>query len=193
MISILRGNIIEINPNSLIIDCNGIGYEVYVSLETYSQFQDKKEIQLFTKLIVREDAHILYGFYSKTEREVFNLLISVNGVGPSSAIVMLSTLSVEEIATAITNGNNSLLQKVKGIGLKTAQRIIIDLKDKMFTFADSNGSLISNDNKNKIEALNALEVLGIPPRIAEKHINAIIKDNPSSNIEEIIKTVLKRL
>ncbi|CAG0904474.1 unnamed protein product [Darwinula stevensoni] len=145
------------------------------------------------KLVVREDAHLLFGFYSKQEREMFNLLISVNGVGPASAMMMLSTLNLDEIAGAIGSGNSALLQKVKGIGMKSAQRIIIDLRDKMSIFVGSGEISLNQNNKIKNETLNALEVLGVPKKIAERHIDLLLKENPDSSVEELIKNILKKL
>ncbi len=193
MIAQLKGKLIEINPTHIIVDCNGVGYELMISLSTYSIFQHHQEVLIYSKLIVREDAHILFGFYSKSERELFNLLISVNGVGPASALMMLSTLSIAEISQAIANGNNVLLQKVKGIGAKTAQRIIIDLRDKMLIFSQENAIESSVNLSVKSETLNALEILGVPRKTAERIIETLLKDNSEISVEELIKLTLKKL
>lgn len=193
MIAQLKGKLIEITPTHIIVDCNGVGYELMISLATYSTFQHHQEVLIYSKLIVREDAHILFGFYSKSERELFNLLISVNGVGPASALMMLSTLSIVEISQAIANGNNVLLQKVKGIGAKTAQRIIIDLRDKMLTFSQENTIESSGNQSVKSETLNALEILGVPRKTSERIIDSLLKDNFEVSVEELIKLTLKRL
>lgn len=193
MIAQLKGKLIEITPTHLILDCNGVGYELMISLATYSTFQHHQDVLIYSKLIVREDAHILFGFYSKSERELFNLLISVNGVGPASALMMLSTLSIAEISQAIANGNNVLLQKVKGIGAKTAQRIIIDLRDKMLNFSIENSIETSSNQSVKTETLNALEILGVPRKTAERIVDILLKDNSEISVEELIKLTLKRL
>ena len=168
MITQLRGKLIEIYPTNAVIDCNGVGYWVNISLNTYSTLEHEELVTIFTHLIVREDAHILYGFATKLEREIFQKLISVNGVGPASGMMIISTLSSKEIATAIAQEDAKLLQSVKGIGAKTAQRIIIDLKDKLDQnlILDVNSTSVKNKSKN--EALSALEVLGIPKKSAEK-------------------------
>lgn len=193
MIAQLKGKLIEITPTHLIVDCNGVGYELMISLVTYSTFQHHQEVLIYSKLIVREDAHILFGFYSKSERELFNLLISVNGVGPASAIMMLSTLSIVEISQAIANGNNVLLQKVKGIGAKTSQRIIIDLRDKMLNFSHENSIESTVNQSVKLETLNALEILGVPRKSVERIIDSLLKDNSDVTVEELIKLTLKKL
>lgn len=193
MITQLRGKLVEINPTNAVIDCNGVGYWVNISLNTYSEIEHEELITIFTHLIVREDAHILYGFATKSERDVFLKLISVNGVGPASGMMMISTLSSQEIAGAIANDDVSLLQSVKGIGAKTAQRIIIDLKDKL----DSSTILSINSgvdkNKSKNEALSALEVLGIPKKSAEKVMDKILSDFPNAEVEFLVKETLKKI
>ncbi len=193
MITQLRGKLVEINPTSAVIDCNGVGYWVNISLNTYSAIEHEELITIFTHLIVREDAHILYGFATKAERDVFLKLISVNGVGPASGMMMISTLSAQEIASAIANDDVRLLQSVKGIGAKTAQRIIIDLKDKLesITIIDVNSGVDKNKSKN--EALSALEVLGIPKKSAEKVIDKILIDFADADVEFLVKETLKKI
>jgi len=193
MITQLRGKLIEIYPTNTVIDCNGVGYWVNISLNTYSTLEHEELVTIFTHLIVREDAHILYGFATKLEREIFQKLISVNGVGPASGMMIISTLSSKEIATAIAQEDARLLQSVKGIGAKTAQRIIIDLKDKLDQnlILDVNSTSVKNKSKN--EALSALEVLGIPKKSAEKIMDKILQDQPDADVEFLVKETLKKI
>ena len=193
MITQLRGKLIEIYPTNAVIDCNGVGYWVNISLNTYSTLEHEELVTIFTHLIVREDAHILYGFATKLEREIFQKLISVNGVGPASGMMIISTLSSKEIATAIAQEDAKLLQSVKGIGAKTAQRIIIDLKDKLdqSLILDVNSTSVKNKSKN--EALSALEVLGIPKKSAEKIMDKILQDSPNADVEFLVKETLKKI
>ena len=193
MITQLRGKLIEIYPTNAVIDCNGVGYWVNISLNTYSTLEHEELVTIFTHLIVREDAHILYGFATKLEREIFQKLISVNGVGPASGMMIISTLSSKEIATAIASEDAKLLQSVKGIGAKTAQRIIIDLKDKLDQnlILDVNSTSVKNKSKN--EALSALEVLGIPKKSAEKIMDKILQDQPDADVEFLVKETLKKI
>ena len=193
MITQLRGKLIEIYPTNAVIDCNGVGYWVNISLNTYSTLEHEEAVTIFTHLIVREDAHLLYGFATKLEREIFQKLISVNGVGPASGMMIISTLSSKEIATAIATEDVKVLQSVKGIGAKTAQRIIIDLKDKLDQnlIQDVNSGSVKNKSKN--EALSALEVLGIPKKTAEKIMDKIVQDNPDADVEFLVKETLKKI
>ena len=193
MITQLRGKLIEIYPTNAVIDCNGVGYWVNISLNTYSTLEHEEAVTIFTHLIVREDAHLFYGFATKLEREIFQKLISVNGVGPASGMMMISTLSSKEIATAIATEDVKVLQSVKGIGAKTAQRIIIDLKDKLDQnlIQDVNSGSVKNKSKN--EALSALEVLGIPKKMSEKIADRILKQNPDLQTEELVKQILKMI
>lgn len=193
MITQLRGKLVEIYPTSAVIDCNGVGYWVNISLNTYSALEHEELVTIFTHLIVREDAHLLYGFATKSEREIFLKLISVNGVGPASGMMMISTLSTQEIATAITNDDARMLQSVKGIGAKTAQRIIIDLKDKLDPTIVLNVNSGPDKNKSKNEALSALEVLGIPKKSAEKVMEKILATNPEADVEFLVKETLKKI
>ncbi|WDF46880.1 Holliday junction branch migration protein RuvA [Chryseobacterium sp. KACC 21268] len=194
MIYSLRGLVQELTPTFVVVEVNGIGYYVSLSLQTSQNLKLNSEAFLFIQQIIREDAHLLFGFYSKEEKEMFNLLISVNGVGPVSALILLSSLSLSEAANAILSGNSAVIQKVKGIGVKTAERIIIDLRDKVGGFSISEEKL-SNfaNNKIKNEALSALEVLGISRKVSEKIADRILKQNPEVSIEELVKEILKNI
>lgn len=194
MIYSLKGNIQELNPTSVIIDVQGIGYYVGISLQTSEKLQLGQPAFLNIQQIIREDAHLLFGFNTILEKEMFNLLISVNGVGPVSAIIMLSSLSLEEIATAILSNNSALLQKVKGIGTKTAERIIVDLRDKVQKFKNSEENISAAvNNKVKEEALSALEVLGIAKKMSEKIADRVLKQNPALTVEDLVKQILKNI
>ncbi|KFC18046.1 Holliday junction branch migration protein RuvA [Chryseobacterium sp. FH1] len=194
MIYSIRGLVQELTPTFAVIEANGIGYYVSLSLQTSQNLKLNSEVFLFIQQIIREDAHLLFGFFSKEEKEMFNLLISVNGVGPVSALILLSSLSLSEASNAILSGNSGLIQKVKGIGVKTAERIIIDLRDKVGAFSISDEKL-SNlvNNKIKNEALSALEVLGISKKVSEKIADRILKQNPEVSIEELVKEILKNI
>ena len=194
MIYSLKGIVQELNPTSMVLDVQGVGYYVGVSLQTSEKLLLGKTTFLNIQQIIREDAHLLFGFNTILEKEMFNLLISVNGVGPVSAIIMLSSLSLEEISTAILSNNSLLLQKVKGIGTKTAERVIVDLRDKVQKFkeSDENISTFAN-NKIKEESLSALEVLGIPKKMSEKIADRILKQNPDLTVEELVKQILKNI
>lgn len=194
MIYSLKGVVQELTPTYAIVDVNGVGYYVGISLQTSHHLQLGSNILLYIQQIIREDAHLLFGFYSKQEKEMFNLLISVNGVGPVSALILLSSLSLSEAANGIVSGNSGLIQKVKGIGAKTAERIIVDLRDKVGQFGNSEEKLsVSADNKIKNEALSALEVLGISKRMSEKIADRILKQNPEASVEELVKEILKNI
>ena len=191
MIAQISGRLIELNPTEVIIDCNGVGYEVKISLNTFSAMGSSDAIKLFTRFIVREDAQILYGFANKEEREMFNHLISVSGIGPNTAMIMLSSLVPEEIAAAIQSEDVRTIQSVKGIGAKTAQRVIVDLKDKMLKMAFSTENIFSGNNTNRFDALTALISLGFEKKSAEKAIDKI--DTGELTVEELIKEALKTL
>jgi Holliday junction DNA helicase RuvA len=193
MITQIRGRLVEKNPTYVVVDCSGVGYLLHISLQTFSALSDDENVRLFAHLSVREDAHTLYGFISKTEREVFKLLISVSGVGPSIARTMLSSMSSEEVQNAIASENVTLIQSVKGIGLKTAQRVIVDLKDKILKTFDIDELSLNTNNTNKEEALSALEVLGFNRKQSEKAIAVILKDSPNETVELLIKKALKNL
>lgn len=193
MITHIEGKLTEKNPTDVVIDCNGVGYLLNISLHTYSQIPDNENLKLFTHFQVKEDAHTLYGFSTKTEREVFRLLISVSGIGASTARTMLSSLSPEQVKDAIAREDVSTIQSVKGIGLKTAQRVIIDLKDKILKVHQIDDSSVFTGNTNKDEALSALEVLGFVKKQAERVVNKIIAEDPQASVESIIKQALKNL
>lgn len=194
MIYSLRGKVQELTPTYAVMEVAGVGYYVGVSLQTSQQLELGKEAFLYIQQIIREDTHLLFGFYSLQEKEIFNLLISVNGVGPASSLIMLSSLSNEEIASAIVNGQSALLQRVKGIGSKTAERIIVDLRDKIQKFTISVENISDSvSNKVKEESLSALEVLGIPKKTSEKLADKFLKQTPEISVEELIKSILKSI
>lgn len=191
MIGHLNGKLVEKNPTELIIECGGVGYEVKISLNTFSALGSDESIKVFTKLVVREDAHILYGFASKEEREMFNHLVSVSGIGPNTAMIMLSSLVPDEIAHAIQSEDVRTIQSIKGIGAKTAQRVIIDLKDKMLKMVFSSENIFNQNNTNRFDALTALVSLGFDKKAAEKAIDKIATGDES--VEILIKEALKIL
>ena len=193
MITQISGRLVEKNPTYVVIDCKGIGYLLHISLNTYSLLPNEENVLLYTHLSIREDAHTLYGFINKVEREVFKLLVSVSGIGPSTARTMLSSMTSEEIQQAIASENVKLIQSVKGIGAKTAQRLIIDLKDKILNTFDLEEVSVVQNNTNKEEALSALEVLGFVRKQAEKVVNNILKVMPDASVEYLIKQALKNL
>ena len=193
MITQIRGKLVEKNPTYVVVDCNGVGYLLHISLNTYAALSSDENVLLYAHLSIREDAHTLYGFINKTEREVFKLLISVSGVGASTARTMLSSMTSEEIQQAIASENVKLIQSVKGIGAKTAQRVIVDLKDKVLKTFDLDEVSVVQSNTNKEEALSALEVLGFARKQSDKVVNSILKEMPDAKVEMIIKQALKKL
>ncbi|MFN5134421.1 MAG: Holliday junction branch migration protein RuvA [Chitinophagaceae bacterium] len=194
MLAYLKGNFTLKTPTVVHVECHGIGYEVQVSLNTYSKIQNLTEGLLHTHLIIREDAHILYGFFDKTEKEVFQQLISVSGVGAATARVMLSSLQPHEIINAVVQGNENLLESVKGIGKKTAQRLVLELKDKLSkTATDANISTLNNNTLEQ-EALTALTALGIARNAAESAIKKALQSGSHLiRVEDLIKAALKSL
>lgn len=196
MIEYIKGGIAEITPAMVVLDCNGLGYGINISLNTYSAIQNQSNTKLYIYEAIREDAYVLYGFSTKQERELFLLLISVSGIGGNTARMILSALSPSELCGVISSGNDKLLKTVKGIGLKTAQRIIVDLKDKIATsgmetvtsemFAASNSEIHD-------EAVAALTMLGFAQAASQKVVAAILKEEPSAPVEKVIKLALKRL
>ena len=191
MITHLQGRLVEKTPTYLVIDCNGVGYWVNISLHTFSQLSDTQQLKIYTYL-----QHTLFGFFDKFEREIFSLLISVSGVGANTARVMLSSLSPAQLQSAIVNSDVRTIQSVKGIGAKTAQRIILDLKEKMVKLTGDNASLVaaSQSPSNKEEALAALEVLGYPRKAAEAVVNKILTQSGQEfSVEQLIKQALKQL
>lgn len=191
MITYLNGRLIEKTPTLLVVECGGIGYEVRISLNTFSAIGNEESIKIFTQFVVREDAQILYGFKDTEEREMFNFLVSVSGIGPNTAILMLSGLSTAEIAHAIVTEDVDTIKGVKGIGNKTAQRVIVDLKDKMLKFELSDGNISSSNNTLRFDALTALVSLGFDKKSAEKAINRVM--NEQDSVELLIKDALKVL
>ena len=193
MITHIEGKLVEKNPTDIVIDCNGVGYFINISLHTYSQIPDKEHIRLYTYLQVREDSHSLYGFSSNVEREIFKLLISVSGIGTNTARTMLSSLSPDQVKEGIAGGDVALIQSVKGIGLKTAQRVIIDLKDKVLKVYGLDELSSIPNNTHKEEALSALDVLGFNKKQSEKVVDKILQAQPDAQVEQIIKEALKNL
>jgi len=193
MITHLKGKLVEKSPTNVVIEVNGIGYWVNISLTTFSQIPDNENIKLYTHLQVKEDSHSLYGFSSKKEREIFRLLISVSGVGTSTARTMLSSLDPQQVVEAISSNNVSIVQSVKGIGSKTAQRLIIELRDKILKIYDLDETYVNSNNTTREEALSALEVLGINKKSSERLVDNIIKENQDISVEEIIKETLKNI
>ena len=193
MITQVRGRLVEKNPTEVVVDCNGVGYLLHISLNTFSSLPAGENVVLYTHLSIREDAHTLFGFINKTEREIFKLLISVSGVGPSIARTMCSSMTTDEIQHAIASENVATIQSVKGIGIKTAQRVIVDLKDKILKTFDMDEVSITTSNTNKDEALSALEVLGFNRRQSDKIVNKIVKEHADASVEKIIKLALKNL
>jgi len=193
MYEYITGKITEITPTYVVLECNGTGYFIHISVSTYSQIQSRKEIKLLIHLIVREDAHLLYGFFNKFERDIFRMLISVSGIGASTARMMLSSLTPVEIQQAILTSDVSLLTSIKGIGTKSAQRIILDLKDKLGHEAAGDEIFAVKDNRIKDEALSALAMLGFSKSAVEKVIQKILSENKSIVVEELIKRALKSL
>ena len=191
MITHIQGKLTEKNPTHVVIDCNGVGYMLNISLHTYSQIPDNEQLKLFTHLQVKEDSHTLYGFSSLAEREIFRLLISVSGIGSSIARTMLSSLTPKQIREGIATGDVVLIQSIKGIGAKTAQRVILDLKDKILKIYDIDEVSISGGNTSKDEALSALEVLGFVKKQAERVVDKIMVTQPDADVETIIKQALK--
>ena len=193
MLHHLKGQLIEKNPTYLVIACNGVGYMVNISLHTFSLIPDSENISIYTHLHVKEDSHTLYGFYQKSERDIFRLLISVSGVGTSTARTMLSSLEPNQVKEAIANGDVPTIQSVKGIGAKTAQRVILDLKDKILKVYGEDEVFVPQDNTIKEEALSALETLGFARKQATRVVDKIMKDSTSPTVESIIKMALKNL
>ena len=196
MIEYIKGEIVELTPARLILECGGVGYELNISLTTYSAFNGKTTGKLFVYEVIREDAHLLFGFAERVERELFLLLTSVSGVGPNTARMILSSLPPKELVEAIASKNEAVLTAVKGIGLKTAQRMLVDLKNKVkngeglapveVTEAPSNGAVAE-------EAVAALVMLGFQKAASQKAVTAILKGSPAMAVEQVIKTALRML
>lgn len=193
MIHHLKGQLVEKNPTYVVISCGGVGYMVNISLHTFSLLPDSEDITLYTHLQIKEDAHTLYGFFQKSEREIFRLLISVSGVGTSTARTMLSSLEPNQVKEAIAHEDVATIKSVKGIGAKTAQRVILDLKDKILKVYGEDEIFVPQDNTIKEEALSALETLGFASKQATRVVDKIIKDSVNPSVESIIKQALKNL
>ena len=193
MITQIKGRLVEKSPTELVIDCNGLGYLVNISLNTFSLLSDSENISLYTHLQVKEDSHTLFGFYEKTERNLFRQLISVSGIGASTARTMLSSLNPEEIQRAILSENVSTIQSVKGIGLKTAQRVIIELRDKVSGINEGSDLNLNLANSKREESLSALEVLGYSRKQTSKVVDKLISEISEISVEEIIKNALNKL
>jgi Holliday junction DNA helicase RuvA len=193
MITHIQGKLVEKTPTQVVIDCGGVGYHVNISLHTFSLLPNADLIKLFTHLQVKEDSHTLYGFVEKSEREIFKLLLSVSGIGANIARTMLSSLDPKQITNAIGSSDVVTIQSIKGIGSKTAQRVILDLKEKVLKLYDLDEVSMPLSNTNKDEALSAMEVLGFVRKTSEKVIDKIVKEDPEATVESIIKKALKIL
>lgn len=196
MITHLRGRLIEKNTTSVVLECQGVGYEVHISLYTFEQIPDEAEILLYTHHVVREDAHLLYGFLTKKERELFRLMISVSGIGTNTARSILSFISPDQFIEAVISENAAALQSIKGIGEKTAQRTILELRDKITKLEMSTPAGRSVSVKGisaKYEAGSALEVLGYPRKQTEKALDAILRENPDAGVEQLVRQALRSL
>ena len=196
MYEYLSGRLDKLNPHYAVVECAGVGYMVNISLQTYAALEGAESVKIFVHFIVRDDAQILYGFASRDERELFRRLIGVSGVGGGTARMILSTFSPKELATIISTDNAKLLKNVKGLGLKTAQKIIVELRDKVLDIGSSEGieaGVLSPDNAITSEALAALTMLGFTKAASDKAIKEVLKENPNAAVEEIIRLSLKRL
>lgn len=200
MIEYIKGEITELIPTFAVIETNGVGYGINISLNTFSKLQGRKEGKLYIYENIREDAYALYGFFDKAERELFVMLTGVSGIGANTARTILSEMSVRELCAVISSADVKLLKSVKGIGPKTAQRIIVELKDKLgssdiedFVPGDVKPVVVQIDNEVKKEAIGALTMLGFAPAPTNKTVNAILKENPSLTVEEVVKCALKQI
>jgi Holliday junction DNA helicase RuvA len=193
MYEFIEGEIIEKSPAHLIIRANSVAYYIHISVYTYTRVNEDKTTRIFLHQVVREDAHLLYGFGSREERELFRALISVSGIGANTARLILSSLTPEEVTQSILAGNVASLQSIKGIGAKSAQRIIVDLKDKVGKGAEIDQLFSQSDNTGRDEALSALVALGFPKKVVEKSLNKILSDQEDLSVEEIVKAALKMM
>ena len=193
MIDYIKGDVTELTPASVTVEAYGVGYFVNISLNTYSFLNGQKLAKLFVYEAIREDAYQLYGFFDRHERQLFIHLISVSGVGASTARMILSSINPQELSTVISSGNSDILKTVKGIGLKTAQRIIVELKDKIKVEGIDQSQMFAAMSPSGEEAIAALVMLGFPQTASQKAVAKILKDNPASKVEEIIKIALKML
>ena len=193
MYEYIQGQLAEINPSYAVVDCHGVGYLIEITVNTYSQIKDLQQVKLLTHYVVREDAQLLFGFFDAAEREMFRLLIAINGVGVNTARVMLSSLTVDELREAVATQNVKKVQSVKGIGAKGAQRIILELQDKIGKVEGNVLNTIRTSNKNAEEALSALTMLGFPKAAADKVLQQLAKADPNATVEELIKMALAKL
>ena len=193
MITQLKGRLVDKSPTEVVIDCQGVGYLVHISLHTYGQLPEDESIQLYTHLQVREDAHTLYGFATNLERRVFRLLIGVSGIGANTARTKLSSLAPQEICQAIRTEQVPLIQSVKGIGAKTAQRVVIELKDKVVGLVEDADFSVSVSNTHRDEALSALEVLGYQTKQCNKVLDDLLAVEPEMSVERLIRNALNKL
>lgn len=193
MLEYIQGEISELTPTFIIMEINGIGYFIHISLNSFVLLQQAKTCKLFIHQVIREDAHLLFGFTSIDERDIFRQLISVSGIGASTARMILSSLSPDEVRSAIASGDVDLLKSIKGIGIKSAQRIIVDLKDKIGISGEISQIFRNADNTLKKEALSALEILGFSRKASEKAIDKLLANNSSLSVEDLIKQALKLL
>ncbi|MDY4853711.1 MAG: Holliday junction branch migration protein RuvA [Prevotella sp.] len=199
MIEYIKGELADLSPAMAVVEAGGVGYAMNISLNTYSAIQGKNAVKLYAFEAIREDAHVLYGFVSKKERELFQLLITVSGIGPNTARMVLSSMSPSELCNSISTGNEKLIKGIKGIGLKTAQRIIVDLRDKIVTLGiaeeiPAGGSIQSPvNNQVKDEAVSALTMLGFSPAPSQKVVVSILQERPDAPVEEVIKLALKQI
>ena len=193
MITQLNGRLVSKSPTTIVVDCSGVGYEVHISLYTYGQLPEDENIRIHTHLQVREDAHTLYGFMDPLERSVFRLLLSVSGIGANTARTMLSSMNPQEVIQAIQTDNVAAIQAVKGIGAKTAQRVLVDLRDKVTQLAGVDEINIPSNNTQRDEALSALSVLGYPTKQTQKVIDTLLQVEPTMPVERLIKNALNKL
>jgi Holliday junction DNA helicase RuvA len=193
MFEYIKGAVVTLKPSHIILEANSVGYFITISLNTYTQLNGQESVKLYLHQTIREDAHLLFGFSSESERELFRMLISVNGIGSNTAIMMFSSLSPDEIKNAILTENVNLLKSIKGIGIKTAQRVIIDLKDKVGKSPASEQIVTSADNTLRNEALSALIMLGFVKKQVEKELDKILAAQPNLTVESLIKQALKSL
>ena len=199
MIDYIKGELSELTPAMAVVEAAGVGYAMNISINCYSAIQGKKDVKLYVYESIREDAHVLFGFASKKEREMFLLLITVSGVGPNTARMVLSSMSPAELCNSISTGNERMIKTIKGIGLKTAQRIIVDLRDKIVSLGITEeipaGGSMENPvyNRVKEEAVSALTMLGFSPAPSQKVVMQILKDNPTAAVEQVIKMALKMI
>ncbi|MCI7400958.1 MAG: Holliday junction branch migration protein RuvA [Prevotella sp.] len=199
MIDYIKGELTELTPAIAVVEAAGVGYAMNISLNTFTAIQGKKEVKLYVHEAIREDAHVLFGFAAKKEREMFLLLITVSGVGPNTARMVLSSMSPAELCNSISTGNERMIKTIKGIGLKTAQRIIVDLRDKIVTLGitqeiPAGGSIEQPvNNQVKDEAVSALTMLGFSPAPSQKVVVKILQDNPAMPVELVVKMALKMI